>query len=75
LLHRKAVIRLSARDIFHTVRPAGSLTNVPGVAVQFRNYVDTQVVGLSFSYSFSSGKTVKARKTGSSEDEQNRIKQ
>jgi len=75
LLHRRASLRLVARDLFHTVRPAGTLTKIPGVTALYRNFVDTQVVGMSFSYSFSSGKTGKARKTGSSEDEQDRIKQ
>jgi hypothetical protein len=75
LLHRKATLRLAARDLFHTVRPAGTLTNIPGVIVHYRNFVDTQVVGLSFSYTFSSGKTARTRKTGSAEDEQGRIKE
>jgi hypothetical protein len=75
LLHARANLRLVARDIFHTMRPAGSLTNIPGVAANYRNYVDMQVIGLSFSYGFSSGKTGKTRKTGSSNEEEDRIKE
>lgn len=74
ILHERGMLRLAARDIFHTYQPRGYLTNIPLATASFRNYVDTQVIGLILNYSFSTGKTKRARKADAAEDEEGRIK-
>jgi hypothetical protein len=74
ILHERGLLRLAARDIFHTYQPRGHLTNIPLATASFRNYVDTQVIGLVFNYSLSQGKTKHARKADAADEEQGRIK-
>ena len=74
VLKQRGMVRLAARDIFHTYQPSGHLTNIPLTTASFRNHVDTQIVALIFSYSFMKGKTNKPRKMDGADEEQGRIK-
>jgi hypothetical protein len=73
ILNNKGSIKLNARDIFHTFRPSGTITNIVGANATFHNFLDTRVVTLAFTYSF--GKltnTPQKRDTGGAESEQGR---
>jgi len=74
LLRARGMLRLAARDIFHTYQPRGRLTNIPLATASFHNYVDTQVIALIFNYNISAGKAKKMRKADAADDEQGRIK-
>ena len=74
ILRDRGVLRLAARDILHTYQPRGYITDIPLATATFRNHVDTQVIAIIFNYSFSSGKTKRARKTDAADEEQGRIK-
>ncbi|WP_090651541.1 outer membrane beta-barrel protein [Mucilaginibacter sp. OK283] len=73
ILNNKGSIKLNARDIFHTFRPSGTITNIVGANATFHNFLDTRVATLAFTYSF--GKltnTPQKRDTGGAESEQGR---
>jgi hypothetical protein len=74
VLKNKGAIRLSARDIFKTQKLRG-LTRYGNVDVDMSQLNETQVVTISFSYSFSKGKKIAPvkRTQGSAKDEQDRI--
>jgi hypothetical protein len=75
ILSNKGSIKLSARDIFHTIEPRGSINNIPNAQAYFHNYLDTRVVTASFTYSFSKGATGKKKEdTGGAGAEQERVK-
>jgi len=73
ILNNKGSIKLNVRDIFHTFRPSGTITNIVGANATFHNYLDTQVAILAFTYSF--GKLTNApqkRDTGGADSEKDR---
>jgi hypothetical protein len=73
ILNNKGSIKLNVRDIFHTFRPSGTITNIVGANATFHNYLDTQVAILAFTYSF--GKltnTPQKRDTGGADSEKDR---
>jgi len=75
LLHNQANIRLTASDIFHTVK-FHNTTMLPAQMIAYGYTVsDTQRFGISFNYRF--GKQANARKrnhnTGGAEDENGRV--
>lgn len=73
ILNNKGSIKLNVRDIFHTFRPSGTITNIVGANATFHNFLDTRVATLAFTYSF--GKltnTPQKRDTGGAESEQGR---
>lgn len=73
ILDNKGSIKLNVRDVLHTFKPSGTITNIVGANATFHNYLDTQVATLSFTYSF--GKTTNTpekRDTGGADSEQNR---
>ncbi|WP_439695152.1 outer membrane beta-barrel protein [Mucilaginibacter sp. AW1-7] len=73
ILNNKGTIKLNARDIFHTFRPSGTITNIVGANATFHNYLDTQVATLAFTYSFGKLTNVpQKRDTGGAESEQGR---
>ena len=76
ILKNQGTIRLTARDIFWTQRFRG-VTQYGNVDVILNQVVETQVVTLGFTYSFSKGKKIAPvkRTAGSATDEQNRIGQ
>lgn len=75
ILDKKASIKISASDILRTNFSSGSISNIAGATSTYRNDFDTRMVTLGFSYNFgSSGNNVKNRNTGSSQSEQNRVK-
>jgi hypothetical protein len=75
VLNNKGTIRASFRDVFHTLNPAGVITNIPGSTAAYHNTANTQAFVVAFTWNFGkSYKTGNRRNTNSAEDEQNRIK-
>lgn len=76
VLKNKGMVRLTARDIFWTQRLRGK-TSYGNVDLEMRQYAETQVVTVGFSYNFSKGKKMAPvkRTAGSANEEQNRIGQ
>ncbi len=75
ILKNKGTVRLNARDIFHTTRAGGVITNISNTSATFYNVLDTRVVTVGFTYNF--GKSVNTpakRNTGGAETEQNRVR-
>jgi hypothetical protein len=76
ILKNQGVLRVTARDIFHTQKLKGSSQygNVDFLASQV---ADTQVISIGFSYSFHKGKKIAPvkRTAGSADEEQGRIEQ
>jgi iron complex outermembrane recepter protein len=75
VLKGKGTIRLNIRDIFLTQFPKGNI-DFQRTQAYFTNRRDSRVAGIAFTWRF--GKPLKTeqnnRKTGGSEDEQNRVK-
>src|SRR5690606_39756489 len=73
LWNNKARLRLNVTDVFNTARER-EIAQDPGATVYFYQKRPTRTVGLSFSYTFTSGKTFSNRKIEqSAEEEQKRI--
>ena len=73
ILNNKGSIKLNVRDILHTFRPSGTITNIQDAAATFHNYLDTQVATLAFTYSFGKNTNVpQKRETGGADSEQGR---
>lgn len=74
VLKNKGTIRLTARDIFWTQRLRG-ITQYGNVDLEMRQFSETQVVTIGFTYNFSKGKKIAPvkRTQGSANEEQNRI--
>jgi len=75
ILNNKVSIRLSASDILRTNISSGSISDIAAATSTYHNDFDTKMLSLSLSYNFgSSGNNPGKRNTGSSQSEQNRIK-
>jgi iron complex outermembrane recepter protein len=76
VLKNQGTIKLTARDIFWTQRLKGRV-QYGNVDFEMKQWAETQVVTIGFSYSFSKGKKIAPvkRTAGSSNEEQNRIGQ
>ena len=73
ILNNKGTLRLSGNDIFHTFNSSGIIYYTNGSASPFRNFLDTRVTTIGFTYAF--GKTFndhQKRETGSADTEQGR---
>jgi hypothetical protein len=74
-LNNKVIIRFSASDMLRTNISSGSISNISGANATYHNDFDTKMLSLSFTCNFgSSGSNLRKRNTGSSQSEQNRIK-
>lgn len=76
VLKSKGTVKLNVRDIFYTQQPRGDI-NFQDTEARFRNYRDSRVVNVTFTYRF--GKPLKngngqQRKKGGAGEEQNRVK-
>jgi hypothetical protein len=75
LLKNKASMKLSASDILRTTVSRGSISHITGATSTYHNDFDNRMVSLGFSYNFGKpANNVKKRNTGSSQSEQNRVK-
>jgi hypothetical protein len=72
ILKGKGSIRLNFTDIFYTWQPKGTINFIPKTRASFKNYFDSRVVNISFSYNF--GSKDKVNRQRQSVDEENRIK-
>lgn len=72
----KVSARCSVSDIFLTNMSRGSLSNITGATSFYRSDMDTRMInfGLSLNFGKAPGATPKSRSTGSSQPEQNRVK-
>jgi hypothetical protein len=75
ILKNKASLKLSASDILHTTVSNGSISNITGATSTYRNDFDNRMVTVGVSYNFGkSANNARKRNTGSSQSEQNRVK-
>jgi hypothetical protein len=73
ILNNKGSIKLNVRDILHTFKPSGTITNIQDATATFHNFLDTRVATLGFTYSFGkSTNTPQKRETGGADSEQSR---
>jgi hypothetical protein len=73
ILNNKGSIKLNVRDILHTFKPDGRITNISNATATFNNFIDTRVATLAFTYSFGkSTNTPEKRETGGADSEQSR---
>ena len=70
----KGTIKCSVRDILHSLKPSGNITDIENATATFQNTLDNQVATLAFTYSFGkSGKNIpQKRETGGADSEQGR---
>lgn len=74
VLKGKGSVRISVRDLFYTQKIDGK-SQFSNIDAAFQQARDSRVVTVNFTYRFSKGKGLtQKRKTGSSSDEQNRVK-
>jgi len=74
ILKKKATLKLNIRDMLNTSQARGYI-NFEQTNATFRQQRDNRVLTVSFSYRFGKPlKNIQKRKTGGSQDEQNRIK-
>jgi len=74
ILKKKATLKLNIRDFLNTAQARGYI-NFEQTNATFRQQRDNRVLTVSFSYRFGKPlKNIQKRKTGGSQDEQNRIK-
>ena len=74
VLHNKGAVRLNVRDIFHTFSSSGVIDNIPNATANYRNYLDSQVATISFSYTFGKQNNAVRKRNVGSESEQGRVK-
>lgn len=74
LMKGRGSLRLNVNDIFFTNQPGGDIRNIANAKANWKSILDTRVVTVSFNYRFARGKTLNARKSGSSDDEKGRVK-
>jgi len=73
ILNNKGSIKLNVRDILHSFKPSGTITNIQDATATFHNFLDTRVATLAFTYSFGkSTNTPQKRETGGADSEQSR---
>ncbi|MFN0204103.1 MAG: TonB-dependent receptor domain-containing protein [Bacteroidia bacterium] len=74
IMKNKATVKLSFNDIFYTLQPGGDIKGLYQSTANWKSYLDTRVVTLSFSYRFNKGQTLAARNSGAVDTEKNRVK-
>lgn len=74
MMKNKATVKLGFNDIFYTFQPGGDIKGLYQSTANWKSYLDTRVVTLSFNYRFNKGQTLAARNTGASDTEKNRVK-
>lgn len=73
ILKDKGTVKLNVNDLFYTNQPGGAIHSLANSTARWLSYLDTRVITLSFSYRFSRGESLRARKSGGSETEQSRV--
>jgi hypothetical protein len=75
LPQNNAALKLAVSDVFRKNISSGSIFNVAGASAEYRNDFDTRMITLGFSYNFGrKNRQEKKRNLGSSQSEQNRVK-
>ena len=72
LMKNKATLRVTARDIFYTMRQS-AVVKYGNVDAAFQEVRDTRVVNIGFTYRFNKGKMNNLKKKANNLDEQNRV--
>lgn len=74
ILKGKGALKLNISDMFYTNQPGGNIGNIANSKADWLSFLDSRVATISFSYRFSKGKALAARKSGASEEEKTRVK-
>ena len=74
IMKNNGTLKLSFTDIFWSFRPGGNIKALNQATANFNSRLDTRSFIISFSYNFSKGKLLRARKMGGSDEERKRIK-
>ncbi|MFC5413017.1 outer membrane beta-barrel protein [Larkinella bovis] len=75
VLNNKGTVRLTTRDLFWSLRPRGTILNIPNATARYHNVFDTRALTASFTYSFSKGASGKQKRTtNGAGSEQERVK-
>jgi hypothetical protein len=74
LLKNKFTVKLTATDLFRSLEPRGTITDVTGTNARFHNYFDSRAIIAGLSYSFGKSFKTSRRNSGSVDEEQGRIK-
>ncbi len=69
----KGTVRLSVSDIFYTNQPGGDIRNIANSKANWKSYLDSRAITISFGYRFNKGKSLNARKSGGSDTEKQRV--
>ncbi len=73
ILKEKGTVKLVVNDIFYSFKPRGEIVGIANANATYNNNLDSRVATLSFSYRFSKGKSLRARQSGGSDSEKNRV--
>jgi hypothetical protein len=73
IMKERGSIRLVLNDVFKSFEPRGRIVSIANSRASYHNYLDSRVLTLSFSYRFSKGSGLRARQSGGSDSERNRI--
>jgi iron complex outermembrane recepter protein len=74
ILKEKANIKFGVSDIFYTNQVGGNIKSLANSTASWYSYFDSRVATIAFGWRFNKGKTLKARPSGGSETEQNRVR-
>lgn len=72
--HERGTVKLAVSDVFYTYQVGGTIKGIANSTARWYSYLDSRVATLSLTYRFSKGQTLRGRQTGSSENEQQRVR-
>ncbi len=74
IMKGKGSVRLNVSDLLYTNQPGGDIRNITNAKANWKSFLDSRVLSLTFSYRFNKGKSLNARQSGGSEAEKGRVK-
>ena len=74
LFHNKGSLKLNFRDVFYTRINKGIISSIKNAYATYSNWFDSQMIGLSFSYSFGKSNSGPRNRSSATETEQNRVR-
>ena len=74
LFQNKGSLKLNFRDVFYTRINKGVISSIRNAYATYRNWFDTQMIGLTFSYSFGKNGSGPRNRSSATEAEQNRVR-
>jgi iron complex outermembrane recepter protein len=73
ILKEKGTVKFVVNDVFYSFQPRGEIISISNAMANYFNYLDSRVATISFSYRLNKGKSLRARQSGGSDSEKNRI--